>query len=449
MNVDFPAKLRPLFSPARMKDIRGGRDAGKSWGAAQALIEIASASEQQRKAWGLWCPDNQANAGTDRGIERIVCCRENMNSIADSVYQLLEDTLRRLQLESMWKTEKQGWKNHRTGAEFIFRGLRNPDALKSLEGASRAWIEEAQSMSAASWRKVPPTVRRRNSELWFTWNPELETDPTYKELVVSPDPGCIHIILNYTDNPWSSSVLDAKREQMRRDDPDEFDHVYMGQPRRAIAGAVYAAELRLAQEQGRITRVPHTRGLPVYTGWDLGDGDFTAIWFVQAIAGQYRFINYYEDCHKPMIHYLAHLETLRAQHGYQYATAFFPWDAASKVLVNSFEENMRRDGLEVKVGLRQSREVGIDKVREMLGSSYYDEQNCADGLNRMRYYRYGFTTAIDPATGRHVTTREPLHDDNSHGSDAARTFAMGYRAPKPAVVPTAERRPSRPVSAWS
>jgi phage terminase large subunit len=441
VTVQFPAKTIPLFRPHRIKDIRGGRDAAKSWSVAAALIEIASAEESQLKAWGLWMPDGKP--------ERIVCCRESMNSIADSVYQLLEDTLDRLQLRSMWRVEKQGWVNHRTGAEFIFRGLRNPDALKSLEGASRAWIEEAQSMSAASWRKIPPTVRRKNSELWFTWNPELDTDPTYKELVLNPDPDTVHVILNYTDNPWRSEVLDAKREKMRAEDPEEFQHIYMGQPRRAIVGAIYASEIRLAESQGRIGDFPYNPALPVDTGWDLGDSDLCCIWFFQRSMGQYRAIDYIEDNHKPLSHYLSEIEAK----GYTRGKAYFPWDASSKMLVGSLEETMRQRGQTVVVMPRQPRAAGIDAAREMLGTCWFNLATTDDGINRLRYYRQAPTKIIDPVTGDTVMSMQPVHDQNSHGADAFRTIAMGYRRPvkpeKLKPVATALRRYVPPPTAWS
>jgi phage terminase large subunit len=439
MTVEFPSKLRPLFSPSRWKSIRGGRDGGKSWGVSAALTEIGSTDEKVLKAMGLWCD----------GPEFIVCARENMNSIADSVHRLLENTIHRLQLESMWHIGKASMKNHRTGAEFVFKGVHhNPDAIKSLEGATRAWLEEAQSISDDSWRQIIPTIRRPNSEIWATWNPKLETDPTYQRLVTKPPPGIADIQMNYSDNPWASSVLKAEREQMQRDNPDEYAHVWLGQPRRSLEGAVYANELRLAEEQGRIGKVPYQPGCPVYTGWDLGDSDMTAIWFIQAIMGQYRVIDYLEDSHKPMSFYLTALEGK----GYRYATDYFPWDASSRILIGSLEETMRQRGRTVKVNARMSREVGIDRVREMLGTCWFDEEKCVDGLQRLRYYRYGQTKMVDPATGDKAMTREPIHDDNSHGSDALRTFAMGYRSPKPekpkpAVV--VGRRYVPPPTAWS
>ena len=411
MTVQFPAKLRPLFTPARWKSIRGGRDGGKSWGVARALLEKGAS-----------------------GKEFIVCCRETMESIKDSVYRLLCDQIEALDMTQHWHIEKALLRHRGTGTEIVFRGLKNPDALKSLEGATIVWVEEAQTMSSDSWRKVPPTVRREGSEIWLTWNPSLETDPTWQKTVLRPpDAGFIEIVINYDDNPWRSKVLDTERAQMEREDPDEFAHVYLGQPKRNITGSVYAVQLRLAESQGRIGQVAHTPGVVVRCGWDLGDSDIMAVWFIQSIAGQHRVIDYYEARHEPLDHYLSLCEAK----GYRYGEDYFPWDAASKVLTGALETTMHQRGRKVQILPRASRDSGIDKVREMLGTCWFDADKCADGLNRLRYYRYGETATVNPQTGDRSLTREPIHDDNSHGADALRSFAMGYRTgpiekPKPA-----------------
>jgi phage terminase large subunit len=416
MNVEFPSKLAFLFQPARFKSIKGGRDGGKSWGVARALLELGAVQK-----------------------EFVVCARETMESIKDSVHRLLVEQIETLKMTDQYGIEKSLIWHRRTGTEFVFRGLKNPDALKSLEGATIAWIEEAQTVSNESWRKVIPTVRRPNSEIWLTWNPELETDATYRRFVLEPPPGLVSVHMNFSDNPWASEVLKAEREQCRREKPDEYAHVWLGQCRKQMEGAIYANELRLAESQGRIGSVPHQAGCPVYTGWDLGDSDMTAIWFIQPIMGQYRVIDYHEENHKPMSHYLTVLEAK----GYRYATDYFPWDASSKILIGSLEETMRQRGRTVQVLPRMSREVGIDRVREMLGTCWFDEKACMDGLQRLRYYRYGDTNAVDPVTGRPVITRQPIHDDNSHGADALRSFACGYRMPKP--KPEGTPPGSRPI----
>ena len=423
MIVELPARLAPLRQPYRWKDIHGGRDGGKSWGVAISLLELAA----ERKLF-------------------IVCARETMNSIADSVHRSLEMQIDRLGMRDQYDVGKAVIRHRWTGSEFIFKGLhRNPEAIKSLEGCDILWVEEAQSLSDESWRQAIPTVRRPSSEIWVTWNPRLETDPTYQRLVVDPPPGIVHIELNFYDNPWASEVLRPEREKMRADKPDEYGHVWLGHPRRALEGAVYAEEMRLIESQGRIMDVPYERGTPVFCGWDLGDSDMTAIWFIQPVMGQYRVIDYEEDSHKPMSHYLTLLESK----GYSYGKDYFPWDASSSILIGSLEETMRARGRNVAVLPRGSREAGIDRVREMLGTCWFDRRNCADGLQRLRYYRYGLTNKIDPATGTPSISREPIHDDNSHGADALRSFAMGHRPPKAPLIARKPPQNRAVLSPWA
>lgn len=430
MKAAFPEKLLPLFRPHRFKSLHGGRDGAKSWSVAQWLLAVAGATEEQLKAWGLWCGQP----------EFIVCARENMNSISDSVHRSLEQTITRLEINALFVIEKARIYCPSTKAEFVFKGLhRNPDSIKSLEGATRLWVEEAQSVSEDSWSKSIETIRRPNSEVILTWNPQLETDPTYKRFIVDPPPDLLDIEINYCDNPWPSQVLKAGREKMRRDNPDEFQHIWLGKPRRQLEGGIYSNELRLAESQGRIAKVEYNPDVPVYTGWDLGWGDFTAIWFIQPCMGQYRVIDYEEGRHRTLEAWL----TICEGKGYQYGKHYFPHDAASKMAAKSFEASMRMRGFDVTINKLASKAAGIDVVREMLGTSWFDQKKTEDGLNRLRYYRYGEVTSQATAltAGQTTTTREPIHDDNSHGSDAVRTFAMGYR---PAKAKPVEKEPYHP-----
>lgn len=417
MRVEFPEKLRPLFSPSRFKSVRGGRDGGKSWGVARALLELGAVSQ-----------------------EFIVCARETMESMKDSVHRLLSDQIEALQMQEQYGIEKSLIWHRQTGTEFVFRGLKNPDALKSLEGATKAWIEEAQIVSEDSWRKIIPTVRRDDSEIWLTWNPELDSDPTYKRFVLDPPPGLIDIQMNFNDNPWYSRVLEPLRIKEQQTNPDEYSHVWLGLCKKQLTGAIYANELRLCEEQGRIGKFPYNPALPVDTGWDLGDSDLCAIWFLQRSMGQYRVIDYVEDNHKPLSHYLSVLEAK----GYKYGKDYFPWDASSKMLVGSLEETMRTRGRTVQVMPRQPRAAGIDATREMLGTCWFNEATTLDGLQRLRYYRQAPTQIIDPVSGQPAMSVQPVHDQNSHGADAFRTIAMGYKRPAPKkAAPPPVQQPMR------
>lgn len=404
MNVQFPSKLKPLFEPHRFKSIRGGRDGAKSWSVATALLEIGA----------------QQN-------EFIVCARENMNSIADSCHRLLRNRINDLGMQDQWEIEKAVIRHKWTKTEFVFKGLRhNPDAIKSLEGATKLWVEEAQSVSKDSWDKSIPTVRRPGSEIWLTWNPQLETDDTWRRFVVNPPPDCLDITMNFSDNPWSSEVLRAEREKLEAENPDEYAHIWLGQPRRAVVGGIYSNELRNADTEGRITRVPYDPARPVHTAWDLGWGDLVSIWMFQSAPFEWRFIDYVEGNNRDVGSFVRELQ----QRPYVWGTDYLPWDAASSGKLatgKSVEAVMRSLGRNVRVVPQSLVHVGIEAARRMMPMSWFDIEKCADGIQALRHYRYGEIKVLS-TPDRKTPTREPLHDWASHTADAFRTAAMGVQA---------------------
>lgn len=303
MNIEFPSKLRPLFEPHRFKNIWGGRDGAKSWNVARYLLEIGAV-----------------------GTEFIVCARENMNSIADSCHRTLASQISMMGMGDQYVIEKAKIWHKTTKTEFVFKGLRhNPDAIKSLEGATKLWVEEAQSVSKDSWDKSIPTIRRPGSEIILTWNPELETDDTWRRFMVNPPPDTVAINMNFSDNPWASEVLRAEREKLEIEDPDEYAHIWLGQPRRTVVGGIYAVEFRKVDSEQRITRVPYDPSRPVHTCWDLGWGDLVAIWMFQSAPFEWRFIDYIEGNNRDVGSFVRELQ----DRPYVWGTDYLPWDAAS------------------------------------------------------------------------------------------------------------------------
>lgn len=422
-DVTFPRKLRPLFEPHRFKSIRGGRDGAKSWSVARALVEVGAS----RKKFA-------------------VCARETMNSISDSVHRLLEQQIDLLKIAG-YHIEKAKITHRGTGSEFVFKGLRhNPEAIKSLEGADILWVEEAQSVSYDSWSKAIPTIRRPNSEIWLTWNPKLESDETWQRFVVRPPPDCLDIIMNYTDNPWPSEALRAEREAMRINDPAEFEHIWLGQPRSTLAGAIYENEMRLAALENRIRRVPYDRTLPVHTAWDIGWGDTTSIWMFQVLPFAYNFIDYAEGNQKDIAEWIRILQT----RPYIWGTDYMPWDAASKMFRDELVRTLKQLGRNAKILDRGDVEVGINIVRSLMPRCYWDIEKCPDGLQALRQYQYGEIKAMSDSTKK-SPSRKPLHNWASHPSDAFRSFGVGVRGQvaKPKEEKAAQKRPMRrPGGGW-
>ena len=73
-----------------------------------------------------------------------------------------------------------------------------------------------------------PTIRKPGSEIWVTFNPELETDDTYQRFVVHPPPGAVVVKTSYEDNDYLSDELRLEIEHLRTTDPDEYEYVYGG-----------------------------------------------------------------------------------------------------------------------------------------------------------------------------------------------------------------------------
>lgn len=215
--IDFPEKLQCLFRPARYKVLYGGRGGAKSWGIARALVLIAASSKK-----------------------RILCAREVQNTMRDSVHKLLKDQIETLGLMP-WFTITENSIRSSAGSEFIFKGLRfDVQGVKSTEGIDICWVEEAQTVSQSSWDVLIPTVRSDDSEIWISFNPHEEADPTYQRFVLKPPPDAVSVEINYDDNPWFPGVLRREMEYCRSVDFDAYMHIWRGKPRKISAAAIFA-----------------------------------------------------------------------------------------------------------------------------------------------------------------------------------------------------------------
>ena len=212
--VEFPSKLRCLFEPNRYKVLYGGRGGAKSWGIARALLVL----------------------GSKKPI-RILCAREFMTSMKDSVHKLLSDQIDALGLGFFYEVTQANIRG-KNGSEFSFVGLRNNVAnVKSYEGVDICWVEEAQTVSKMSWDVLIPTIRKEESEIWVSFNPELETDETYQRFVYSPPETAIVQKINWNDNPWFPETLRLEKDSLKARDIEAYNTVWEGICRKTVDGA--------------------------------------------------------------------------------------------------------------------------------------------------------------------------------------------------------------------
>lgn len=424
--AQFPEKLAPLFEPHPFKTLFGGRDGAKSWSIARALLIIGANPSI------LW-------PGRTEG-PRILCGRETMDSIRESVHQLLSDQISNLGLDNFY-TVLQSEIRGANGTEIMFAGLRKQSvsSLKSYEAIDIFWGEEASTVSRRSLTILLPTIRKAGSEIWWSLNPDLETDAVYQDFVLNPPPGAFTCKMGYHDNNWLSSESKQKIAMLKERDPDTFHHVYEGATRSTVEGAIYKEEIRKAELEGRIRPVTYDLMMPVDTFWDLGFADRVSIWAAQRTPFEIRVLKYFEGDHQAIDYYLREMQTW----GYVFGTCYLPWDGGTISLGTgkSIEELMRLKGFKVRVNRQLSVADGINAVRTMFPQMYFDATMCADGLQYLRRYQWG------PATALGVPRSQPLHDDASHPADALRTMAIGIKEPE--RKKEAQRKQPQRGSVWS
>jgi len=392
----FPKKLKCLVEPehSRYRVLYGGRGGAKSHSVARMLL----------------CK------GVLRTI-RVLCAREFQTSIKDSVHKLLVDQIYDLKLEAHYEITQTTIRG-KNGTEFIFAGIKNNiNGLKSIEGIDYCWIEEANNVSSHSWSILIPTIRKENSEIWITFNPELPTDETYKRFILNPPDNAVVQKVNWNDNPWFPAVLDLERQSLMNRDFEAYQNVWEGFTRSTIDGAVFAKEMQRAEGDNRICNVPYDPIKPVYAVFDIGWADATAVWFVQFIGMETRLIRYYETTQTTMTEILGKMQTF----GYVYDTLYLPHDARNKTIASngrSIEEIVRAAGFKVQIIDRVPIVDSINAARTIFNSCYFDKNNTELGLDCLRHYRYD----VDPETKQF--SQKPVHDNYSHGADAFRYIGL-------------------------
>lgn len=179
-------------------------------------------------------------------------------------------------------------------------------------------------------------------------------------------------------------------------------------------GAIYKAEFERITKENRICNVPHEPNLPVFTSWDLGILDSTAIWFFQIYGKEIRVIDHYEANNEPLSHYANVLFKKRDELGYQYAKHFAPHDIAVRDLSTgkSRIETMAQLGVTMTMGARLGVDDRIEATRQLLANCYFDKERCKFGINALQNYRRAFNDRLQEFTASVV------HDWASHSADA-------------------------------
>ena len=245
-----------VSEPIRNRVLHGGRASSKSWDAAGFATYLATNFQV-----------------------KFLCVRQFQNRITDSVYSLLKIQIERFQLRDQFAIQKRTITSD-AGAEFMFYGLaRNIEEIKSIESVDILWIEEANTLTAAQWEILEPTIRKEGSQVWLTFNPGYVTDFVWQRFVVSPPPGTLVRQINYNENPFLSRTMHRIIRNAFDEDEESARHVYLGEPRtdnptavikRSWVEAAIGAVEKIAAKDPDLARTMRAGGKVV--GFDVADG---------------------------------------------------------------------------------------------------------------------------------------------------------------------------------
>jgi phage terminase large subunit len=401
--IQLPPKLIPVFlGDARYRGAYGGRGSGKT----QSFAKMTAVRGYQ---WSM--------AG-DTGV--IVCGREFMNSLDESSMAEIKAAIRSEPwLEAHYDIGEKFIRTRDGRIEYKFTGLdRNIDSIKSKARIKLLWVDEAEPVSETAWQTVIPSVREHDSEIWVTWNPKSKRSATHKRFRLDPPDDAKLVELNYRDNPWFPQVLEMERLRDLGKRPESYPHIWEGDFAQVTEGSYYAQSLAMARSQGRICPLSVDPLMQIWSFWDIGTRDATAIWVVQFIGTRVHVIDYYEAVGQPLA---SHLQWLR-DNGYPKGVCVLPHDGANTnhITAERFEDHIKAAGFEAAVIRNQGRAAAMKRVeaaRRLFPSIYIDPEHCEGGLEALAAYHEKQDDKRDIGLG-------PEHDWSSHGADAFGLMAI-------------------------
>jgi len=423
--VDLPAVYDELWKPHRYKVLYGGRGAARSWTIARNLLIRGRANPI-----------------------RVLCTRELQKSIKQSVHRLLSDQIRLLELTHFYDIQQQGIYG-KNGTEFMFLGVKaNPEEIRSTEGIDVCWIEEGHSLSEASWDIIDPTIRADGSEIWISFNTRFKFDHVFQYFVEKKPPNALVMKTSHADNPYFPAVLQEQMERMKETDYEKYLHVWEGELKKLAEGAIFGKQVTQVHKDSRLCFVPIQKNCEVLTFMDLGKSDETAIWFMQRVGQEYRFIDYFQGRLEEVEYYTRFI----LGRDYLYGKHYLPHDADHQRL--GMSRNIKRQFLDggvkpIKIVPRIGHKAtAIELAREWFSRCWFhkgDDEGrpveqcdgyyrCDDetmqtrarraekGYEALCNYRYKYNEDDS------VYQQTPHHDWASNGADAFMQFAQSNLA---------------------
>ena len=360
---------------------------------------------------------------------RYVCIREIQKSLKESAKRLIEDKIQSLGLGSQFTVTNDEIRTP-GGGIIIFQGMQDhtAESIKSLEGFQRAWMEEAQTITARSLTLLRPTIRADGSEIWASWNPRRKTDAVDEFFRVASPSGSVLVQANWSDNKRFPQELEAERLLDLEKYADRYAHIWEGDYARAMEGAYYAKQLMLAKTEGRIGKVSPDPLLSIKSYHDIGgsgsNADAYTIWITQSVDREIRILDYYEAQGQVLAHHVAWMR----KRGWDEAEVILPHDGVNEnnLTGKRYADHWEDAGFSTRIIPNQGRgaaSMRIEAARRLFPVMWFNEATTEAGRDALGFYHERKDEARDIGLG-------PEHDWSSHAADSFGLMAVDYEPPR-------------------
>lgn len=288
-------------------------------------------------------------------------------------------------------------------------------------------FDEFAEVHPMAWPTISPALKNNGGWVVFIFTPKGKNHAyDLYNFGLKNDWFVQRLGVDQTFKNDGTPVFTAAQVQQERDEgmPEEMIlQEYYCSFDAPLVGAYYSEQIREARQEGRILNLLIDKKYPVYTFWDIGETDSTAIWFIQHYEGKFYFINYYENSQKKIDHYVNYINAFAERHGIKYAGHFFPQDVKKANLFNPYsnEQILQRAQLNfTRLPMTKSTIDEIQLARQLFKHCYFHAENCEMGIRCLTEYQKTWDTQ------KKIFSDKPLHNWASHGADAFRYFAKYF-----------------------
>lgn len=332
----------------------------------------------------------------------------------------------------------------------VWRMIGSDKADSVGAGPKGVVLSEYALAKPTAWDLIRPMLRESRGWAWFITTPRGanhakklydQADPGsgwYRDLKTVHDTG-----LTYASNRRPGAELSPDEmiaEELAEGMPPELaDQEYRCSWTAANVGSFYGILLGAVEARGGIGHTFNASGDDVFTFWDLGKTDDTAIWWMRFREGTTQeapcvdVLDHYASHGDELEHYFAILEERAKKHGWKYRKHVLPHDARAKRLgtrLTIAEQCVERLGHGmVEIGPEVDLADGIAAVRWLLQRDIRFHQRCSaiaspkdcDGVEAIRAYHRHWDDE------RKCFSETPVHDWSSHTADSFRYLAVFSR----------------------